>query len=46
MALGGSYASGADSFAAAIDNNTASYGATGANSIAIGYLAKALAQNL
>ena len=36
MALGGSYASGADSFAAAIANNTSSYGATGANSVAIG----------
>ena len=42
MALGGSYASGTDSFAAAIANNTSSYGATGANSIAIGAgLAKA-----
>jgi len=41
MALGGSYASGADSFAAAVANNTSSYGATGANSIAMGYLAKA-----
>ena len=41
MALGGSYASGTDSFAAAIANNTSSYGATGANSIAIGQLAKA-----
>jgi len=40
MALGGSYASGADSFAAAIGNNTSSYGAIGANSIAIGYQAK------
>ena len=39
-ALGGSYASGTDSFAAAIANNTASYGATGANSVAIGYQAK------
>jgi hypothetical protein len=36
MALGGSYASGTDSFAAAIANNTSSYGATGANSVAIG----------
>lgn len=36
MALGGSYASGADSFAAAIANNTSTYGATGSNSIAIG----------
>jgi len=41
MALGGSYASGADSFAAAIANNTSSYGATGANSVAMGSLAKA-----
>jgi hypothetical protein len=38
MALGGSYASGTDSFAAAIGNNTSSYGATGTHSIAIGYL--------
>ena len=41
MALGGSYASGTDSFAAAITNNTSSYGATGANSVAIGDRAKA-----
>ena len=41
MALGGSYASGADSFAAAIANNTSSYGALGANSIAFGQNAKA-----
>lgn len=41
MALGGSYASGADSFAAAVANNTSTYGATGANSVAIGYRAKA-----
>jgi hypothetical protein len=40
-ALTNSYASGADSFAAAITNNTSSYGATGANSIAMGYQAKA-----
>jgi hypothetical protein len=40
-AIGGSRASGTDSFAAAIANNTASYGATGANSVAIGNLAKA-----
>ena len=40
MALNG-YASGAASFAAAIDNNTSTYGATAANSIAIGYLSKA-----
>ncbi len=37
MALATSYASGESSFAAAITNNTSSYGATGANSIAIGY---------
>jgi hypothetical protein len=43
MALGGSYASGTDSFAAAITNNTSSYGATGANSVAIGYQGKATA---
>jgi hypothetical protein len=36
MALGGSYASGTDSFAAAVANNTSTYGATNANSIAIG----------
>lgn len=41
MALGGSYASGADSFAAAVANNTSTYGATGANSVALGYRAKA-----
>ena len=41
MALGGSYASGTDSFAAAIADNTSSYGATGANSVAIGDRAKA-----
>ena len=35
-ALTNSYASGTDSFAAAIANNTSTYGATGANSIAIG----------
>jgi hypothetical protein len=40
-AIGDSYASGTDSFAAAIANNTASYGATGANSVAIGFQAKA-----
>ena len=40
-ALGGSYASGVDSFAAAIVNNTSSYGATGNNSIAMGIQAKA-----
>lgn len=41
MALGGSYASGTDSFAAAVVNNTSSYGATQSNSVAIGYLARA-----
>jgi len=41
MALGGSYASGADSFAAAIANNTSSYGATGLSSTAIGSINKA-----
>jgi hypothetical protein len=40
-ALTKSYASGADSFAAAITNNTSSYGATGANAVAIGDRAKA-----
>jgi hypothetical protein len=37
VALGASYASGADSFAAAISNNTSAYGAQGVNSIAMGY---------
>jgi hypothetical protein len=41
MALGGSYASGTDSFAAAVANNTSTYGATAANAIAIGQQAKA-----
>jgi hypothetical protein len=41
MALGGSYASGTDSFAAAIANNFLTYGANGANSVAIGDRAKA-----
>lgn len=41
MALGGSYASGTDSFAAANANNTGTYGATQTNSVAIGYFAKA-----
>ena len=43
MALGGSRASGTDSFAAAIANNTSTYGATGANSVAIGDRSKATA---
>jgi hypothetical protein len=41
MALGGSYASGGDSFAAATTNNTSSYGATNTSSIALGALTKA-----
>ena len=41
MALGGSYASGTDSFAAAVANNTSTYGATGANAVAIGFRASA-----
>ena len=41
VSLGKSYASGTDSFAAAIANNTSSYGATGSGSIAMGYQARA-----
>ena len=41
VALPNSYASGNTSFAAAISNNTSSYGATGANSIAMGDRSKA-----
>ena len=41
MALGGSYASGASSFAAAVGDNTNSYGAIGSNAVAIGYLTRA-----
>ena len=41
VALSESYAGGADSFAAAIANSTSSYGATGANSVAIGKTNKA-----
>ena len=44
-ALTNSYASGADAFAAAIANNTSSYGATGAGTIAIGRLCKATGQD-
>jgi len=40
VALGNSKASGTDSFASVIDNNSSSYGATGANSVAMGYRAK------
>lgn len=36
MSLGGSYASGTDSFAAAIGNNTSSYGAQNTSAIAMG----------
>jgi hypothetical protein len=43
MALGGSYASGTDSFAAAIGNNTSTYGAQGTGSIAISGNAKSTA---
>ncbi len=45
FAAGNSYASNTDSFAAAIANNTSSYGATGANSISIGDRAKATSSN-
>jgi hypothetical protein len=41
VALGDSRAIGTDSFAAAITNNTTSYGATAANSVAIARLSKA-----
>jgi len=44
VAFAKSRASGADSLAGAIANNTTSYGASGANSIAIGKNAKATAQ--
>ena len=40
-AINRAYASGTDSFAAAIANNTSTYGATGTNSVAIGDRAKA-----
>lgn len=45
IAIGNSYASGADSFAAAITNNTSSYGAQGATAIAIGKQSQATAGN-
>ena len=41
MALGGSYASGTDSFAAGVANNTSTYGARQANALALGSLASA-----
>lgn len=44
MALGGSYASGVDSFAAVITDNTSSYGATQANAIALGSQCKSSGQ--
>ncbi len=44
-AIGTSYASGTDSLAAAIANNTSTYGATGVNSIAMGYLCKSTGPN-
>ena len=40
-AIGQAYANGQDSFAAAIATNSSSYGASGSNSIAMGYLGKA-----
>jgi len=40
-AIAKSYASGTDSFAAVITNNSSSYGSTGSYSVAIGYQAKA-----
>lgn len=41
MALGTSRASGVNSFAAAVADNTSAYGSTGSNSVAIGQIAKA-----
>lgn len=43
IAMGSSYASGTNSFAVHIGNNTSSYGATAANSIAMGYQSKSTA---
>jgi len=45
VALTQSYASGMNSFAAAIANNTSTYGASGANSIAMGQYAKSTGNN-
>ena len=45
VALNGSYASGTNSLAAAIASNSSSYGATGANSVAMGQQAKATGQD-
>ena len=44
IAVGKSYASGDNSFAASIDNNTASYGALGEDSVAMGKISKAQSQ--
>jgi hypothetical protein len=40
VAIGNSYASGEDAFSAAIGDNSATYGALGTNSVAIGYRAR------
>lgn len=45
MALGNSRASGVDSLAVQIGDNTSTYGASGANSLALGQTSKASAQN-
>ncbi len=45
ISLGNAYASGIDSFAAIVTNNSSPYGATASNTIAIGQLAKAQASN-
>jgi hypothetical protein len=45
MALGGSYASGTDSFAAAAATTSSTYGAKGTSSIAMGFQSRANAQN-
>jgi hypothetical protein len=44
-AIGNSYSSGTEAFAAGIANNGSSYGSSGANSISIGQLAKATQAN-
>lgn len=44
MALGGSYASGVDSFAVANADNSGTYGAQSTNAVAIGFRAKATVQ--
>lgn len=45
VALGNAYASGNESLASAIANNTSTYGATAANSVALGRQAKTSASN-